>query len=162
MSKWQETWRTISFKNTCPYFSVFRHVQSVGKHVPRPLILYPSGVLTVFRVGSWGLHGTIPSLSFKEKYTHTCTYAHTNLYLLFNFNKIKTFNKTHLGYPHPPPTTYLYADRSLGVLQRLTHTPKTRKAGFHLQIKGQGHTEAKNIHNMLSHGDTPKCEIWYA
>ena len=161
MSKWQETPRTIAFKNTFPYFSVFRHAQSEGKHVPRPLVLSCSGVLTVFRVGSWGLHGTIPSLSFKEEYTHTCTYAHTNLYLLFNFNKIKTFNKTHLGYPHPPPTTYLYADWSQSVLQRLTHTPKQEKpasyANINLQIKGQGHTEAKNIHNMLSHGDTPKC-----
>ena len=136
MSKWQETPRTIAFKNTFPYFSVFRHAQSVGKHVPRPLVLSPSGVLTVLRVGSWGLHGTIPSLSFKEEYTHT--YAHTCIcFLIQVFNKIKTFNKTHLGYPHPPPTTYLYADRSLGVLQRLTHTPKQgkRASTFRSKVK---------------------------
>ena len=26
----------------------------------------------------------------------------------------------------------------------------------------QGLTEVMNVHNMLSNGDTPMCQIWYA
>lgn len=37
--------------------SVFRHAQSVGKHVGRFLVLSSSGVLTDLKVGNWELHG---------------------------------------------------------------------------------------------------------
>ena len=29
-------------------------------------------------------------------------------------------------------------------------------------VKGRGHIEVMNVHSMLSHGDTPMCQIWYA
>ena len=32
----------------------------------------------------------------------------------------------------------------------------------HIYVKGQEHTEVMNVQNMLSYGDTPMCQIWYA
>ena len=29
---------------------------------------------------------------------------------------------------------------------------------YRSKVKGQGHTKDKNVHNMLSHGDTPICQ----
>ena len=29
------------------------------------------------------------------------------------------------------------------------------KINFDIEVKGQGHTKVKNVHNKLSHGDTP-------
>ena len=36
-------------------------------------------------------------------------------------------------------------------------TPTTHK-----KAKGQDHTKVENVHNMLSHGDTPIGQSWYA
>ena len=42
------------------------------------------------------------------------------------------------------------ADNSL----RIPPPPKHRK--------GQSHTEVLKVHNVMSYGDTPMCQIWYS
>ena len=73
---------------------------------------------------------------------------------------MKTFNKTHVGF-HSLPLQHIFMLTEVTLSYNGSPTHKKGKpasyANINLQIEGQGHTEVKNIHNMLSHGDTPKC-----
>ena len=42
------------------------------------------------------------------------------------------------------------------------HEDKIKAYKLDLEVKGQDHTEARNVQYILSHGDTPMCQIWYA
>lgn len=79
-----------------------------------------------------------------KKYTHFITI------IMYILKKSMAHLNCHL---YKRPLYFL----NLTISSRNKVKPTTK-----IYAKSQGHTEVMNVHNLLSHGDSPMCQIWYA